>query len=596
MKASRDPLPSPWPAMWRLLKIGIKHEPGLLSLSLLLVLLAALPDALIALWVKYLGDGILAGNGRLIIIAALALALSATGTWAIRLISGRVQNRFRDKITIVLEGHVATLQAGIPTVAHQEVPVYLDRLAVLRDEIYVLDHMYASALSSAGWILRLGVTLALLASIDARLGLLLLAALPTALVASWRPAAEHRVLDQVASRQRLAAHLYQTLINASTAKEVRVLGIGQDLAAKRRQAWEGWYGPVAASRWTTAFWNALAWAIFAGAFMASVYHLTLVEPTPLGNILLLLTAGARLAAYIGGTVSEIGYLRGTWMDGAQRLAWLEDYAAGEHEAGKLAAPETLADGIRVEGLSFAYPGSEKLVLDGIDLHFEPGSVVAIVGENGAGKSTLVKLLTKLYAPSKGRILVGGQDLRDLDSASWRGKLSGAFQDFFKFEFKTQHAVGLGDLAKMDDRPAVARAVNEAGADDLLARLPRGLDTQLGAAWPEGVELSFGQWQKLAVARGFMRPTPLLLILDEPTAALDAETESGLFERYAQAARKRKDGRITILISHRFSTVRIADKIVVLDGSRLVETGSHAELMAKAGRYADLYRIQAKGYQ
>jgi ATP-binding cassette subfamily B protein len=180
---------------------------------------------------------------------------------------------------------------------------------------------------------------------------------------------------------------------------------------------------------------------------------------------------------------------------------------------------------------------------------------------------------------------------------WRERLAGAFQDFFRFEFRARQTVGLGDVPRVDDRAAVVTAVGRAGASDVVDRLPSGLDTQLGPTWPDGVDVSFGQWQKLALARGFMRNEPLLLMLDEPTAALDAETEHALFERYAAAARGRDAfGRITILVSHRFSTVRMADLIVVLDGARLVELGSHDELIAKRGHYAELFGIQAAAYR
>jgi ATP-binding cassette subfamily B protein len=234
-----------------------------------------------------------------------------------------------------------------------------------------------------------------------------------------------------------------------------------------------------------------------------------------------------------------------------------------------------------------------------------GKVVAIVGENGAGKTTLVKLLSKMYEPSSGSIFLDDTPLARLPAEEWRARLAGAFQDFFRFEFRARHTVGLGDVPRLDDEPAVSAAVDRAGAGDVVARLTSGLDTQLGPTWPNGAELSFGQWQKLALARGFMRDQPLLLVLDEPTAALDAETEHALFERYAAAARgtslvvgsgESADGRITILVSHRFSTVRMADLIVVLDGARLVEVGTHEELMAKGGQYAELYNIQATAYR
>jgi ATP-binding cassette subfamily B protein len=212
--------------------------------------------------------------------------------------------------------------------------------------------------------------------------------------------------------------------------------------------------------------------------------------------------------------------------------------------------------------------------------------------------TLVKLLAKLYEPTAGRILVDGVELARVPADAWRTRLAGAFQDFFRFEFRARHTVGVGDVPRLDDKPAVVTAVGRAGADDVVVRLNAGLETQLGPTWPEGVEVSFGQWQKLALARGFMRDHPLLLVLDEPTAALDAETEHALFERYAAAASAAvgDDGRITILVSHRFSTVRMADRIVVLDGARVAEVGTHDELMARGGTYAELYGIQAAAYR
>jgi ATP-binding cassette subfamily B protein len=221
-----------------------------------------------------------------------------------------------------------------------------------------------------------------------------------------------------------------------------------------------------------------------------------------------------------------------------------------------------------------------------------------VGENGAGKTTLVKLLARMYAPDAGTIEADGVDIGRMRNEEWRDKLAGAFQDFFRFEFRAEHTVGLGDVVRLDDRPAVELAVDRAGADDVVDRLANGLDTQLGPTWDDGVEVSFGQWQKLALARGFMRDEPLLLVLDEPTAALDAETEHALFERYASSAQGEvpENGRITVLVSHRFSTVRMADLIVVMDGARVVEVGSHEELMARNGQYADLYNIQAAAYR
>jgi ATP-binding cassette subfamily B protein len=541
-----------------------------------------------------LANGVLQRKPNLVMGAALGLGMSAVATWFLKLTSDRTQRRFRDRVAVALESHVARLQASVSTIAHHERPDYLDRLAMLRDQVFVLDHMYMSLFSTCGWILRLGVTLALLISIHPGLALLAAFALPTVLASTWRPGVERATEERVASANRLARHLFMTATTAPPGKEVRVTRMADRLARQRREAWERWYGPVAAARWSTALWQALAWTIFGAAYVAAVVLVSSRPSATPGQVVLVLAAGARLSAYIGATVGEIGFLRGFWLDGSRRLAWLEDYAASLLERADTPAPDRLVECIRFERVSFAYPGTQRRVLDDIRLELKPGSVVAIVGENGAGKTTLVKLLCRLYQPDQGRILVDGVDLARIRADEWRSRLAGAFQDFFRFEFRARHTVGLGDMPRLEDEAAVVTAVGRAGAEDVVGKLASGLDTQLGANWPEGAEVSFGEWQKLALARGFMRDRPLVLVLDEPTAALDAETEHSLFERYASAARG--NGRITILVSHRFSPVRMADLIVVLDGARVAEMGTHEELMAKGGHYAELYSIQAAAYR
>jgi len=593
--SSIEPMPPALSSMWRALKRGYEAEPLLLVVAFGLSLLAALPDALMALWLKFLADGMRTGRRDLVMMAAVGLGVSAVATWFLRVTSDRTQRHFRERLTIALESHVAWLQASVASIEHHERPEYLDRLSMLRNQVFVLDHMYWSLFTTCGWILRLGVTLALLVSIHPALALLAVFAIPTVLTSTWRPGVERVAEEKGAAANRLARHLFDVATTAPPGKEVRVTRIGPRLVTQRRQAWEGWYGPVAAARWSSALWHASGWAVFGLAYVAAVIFVSSVLRAPAGDLLLVVAAGARLSAYIGATVGEIGFLRGFWLDGSRRLAWLEDYAAARVEGADAQAPEGLTEGIRFDHVTFVYPGTERVVLDDVNLHLRPGSVVAIVGENGAGKTTLVKLLCRLYRPTSGRILVDSVDLARMPADAWRSRLAGAFQDFFRFELKARQTVGVGDVPRIDDLVAVGAAVNRAGADDVVEGLAKGLETQLGPTWPDGVEISFGQWQKLALARGFMRERPLLLVLDEPTAALDAETEHALFERYAAAARG--DGSdITILVSHRFSTVRMADFIVVLDGARVVESGTHEELLAKGGNYAELYRIQANAYR
>jgi ATP-binding cassette subfamily B protein len=582
--------------MWRLCKLGYRQEPRLMLTSFVLSQLSALPDALIALWLMYLGRGVLESRPRLVLASAIGLGVSATATWFLRTVSTRVQRTFRDKVTIALESHVARLQASVATIAHHERPDYLDRLAMLRDQVFVLDHMYRSVFSTCGWILRLGVTIALLMSIHVALALLAVFAIPAVLASTWRPGVERAAMERAAPPNRLARHLFTLATTAAPGKEVRVTGIGDRLAAGRRAAWERGYREIAPARWESALWHTLAWAIFGAAYVGAVVFVAFGLGRPAEDVLLVVAAGARLSSYIGATVGEVGFLRGFWMDGSRRLAWLEDYAASLVAAADLPAPTAIRAGIRFDHVSFAYPGTTKIVLDDVSLELPAGAVVAIVGENGAGKTTLVKLLAKLYEPTSGAILVDGAPLARMAAPDWRARIAGAFQDFFRFEFQARHTVGLGDVPRMDDDATVRSAIDRAGAADVIDKFPSGLDTQLGPTWPGGAEVSFGQWQKLALARGFMRAVPLLLVLDEPTAALDAETEHALFERYAAESRGGRDGRITVLVSHRFSTVRMADLIVVLDGARLVEYGTHAELMARGGQYSELYGIQAAAYR
>jgi len=320
------------------------------------------------------------------------------------------------------------------------------------------------------------------------------------------------------------------------------------------------------------------------------------QATP-GDVVLALGLAAQLNGAIATVVSLGNYLAQV-LTSASRYLWLVDYAAGARPAPADPAPvpARLAGALALEGVSFGYPGTDATVLEDVSLRLPAGTVVALVGENGAGKTTLVKLLCRLYEPTAGRITADGTDLRRFDVAAWRDRLSAGFQDFCRFEFLAGETVGVGDLSRLAEAPALAAALGRAGAADVAAALSRGLETQLGPSWEGGVDLSGGQWQKLALARALMRAAPLLTVFDEPTAALDAPTEHALFERFAAAARAGETrGAVTVLVSHRFSTVRMADLIVVLDGGRIVEQGTHEALVAAGGLYAELYALQARAY-
>ncbi len=482
-------------------------------------------------------------------------------------------------------------------IEHHERPDALDRLAMLRDQVFTLDHIFLSLFGSLGVLLRLLIVMAVLATVRPELLLLGLAAIPPVIAAARRGRMESSVWESMAGQRRLARHLFVLGTEASSAKELRVANARRPVAAARREAWNDFVAPVERVRWRSAAVQTAAWACFAAAFVIAI-NVVVQDggPDRASATLIVIAAGARLTAYIGAAATEIDTW-GFFVQGSQRLLWLERFVEARQRHGGAPVPERLSSGIRFEDVSFAYPGTGRLVLEHVDLELPAGTVVAVVGENGAGKSTLIKLLAGLYRPNSGRITVDGVDLADMPSDQWRSRLAGAFQDFVRFEFVAQHSVGVGDLSRIDDEPAVAAAVARSGADDVVARLDHGLASQLGPTWPDGVDLSGGQWQKLALARGLLRDDPLVVMLDEPTSALDAETEHNLFERFADQARQtRGDGRVTVLVSHRFSTVRMADRIVVMSGSKVEETGTHDDLMARGGTYAELFTIQAAAYR
>src|SRR3954451_21971954 len=302
-----DELPPALSSIWRLCVLGYQHEPGLIVASFTLALLSALPDALLAVWFKLLGAGALAQDWSRVRFALIALGVSATATWFLQTVSTRVQRRVRDKVTIALESHIATLLASISTIAHQERPEYLDRLAVLRNQVFMLDHMYMSLFTTCGWILRLGVTIVLLMSIHPALVLLALFAVPPVFTSSWRPAVERQAYERGAPSTRLARHLFDIATTAAAGKEVRVTGIADRVAAERRRAFAAGNRPVASARLASAGWHTAGWAISGGGYVGAIVFVSSVLRAPAGDVLLVLAAGSRLSFYVGGAVGEIGF-------------------------------------------------------------------------------------------------------------------------------------------------------------------------------------------------------------------------------------------------------------------------------------------------
>jgi len=599
MPPPADRLPSAATALSRSLRMGYRTSPGLIVVAFVTTVAAAVPDALFAVGLAALVSGVIDGDPVRIALAVCGVGVLATAGWLLDLVSDRANRRFADRAAVVVESHVARLQSAVATIEHHERPDHLDRLSVLRDHAPALSMVYQQLFGTIGAVLRLALTLALLMSVDPLFALIGAAAVPGLLVTHWRSGVEKAAEEAGAQHERRARHLFALGTSAAAGKEIRVAGVQDWLRERHWESWTRRYVPLARARWVSAALQAAAQALFGAAFVAAVAYTARQGTSAAGDVTLVLAAGSRLSQYIAQTVSQTQFFRAIWLDVSRRLAWLEDYVHAAAAKADRPAPERLHQGIRLDGVSFRYPGTERLVLDGVTLDLPAGKVIAVVGENGAGKSTLIKLLCGFYAPTAGKITVDGTDLGTIDPTGWQGRLAGAFQDFARFEYPVRQSVGVGDLPRIDDLPAVAAAIDRAGANDVVSHLAHGLDTQLGPTWDGGVELSQGQWQKIALARGFLRDDPLLLVLDEPTSALDAEIEHALFERFAEAAHSATNattGRITLLVSHRFSTVRMADAIVVLDGARVAEYGTHEDLMAGDGPYAELYGIQAAAYR
>lgn len=594
--ATDSDLPPVGRSLLRAMRIAYRSEPGLLILAFVLNVTSWIPGALAALWLALMANGITEERPGLIQLGAAGIAGAAVGGWILRTVGNRVYTLFRDRATIEIEAHVARLQSTVAGIEHHERPDYLNRLQMLRDHVFLLNHLYGSFFNAIGSVGQLAITVGLLVSVHWSLFALALFAIPTVIVATKRAGAERRSEEQAAPNARLARHLFDLCTLPGPAKELRISGNADAVARRRRTQWDQWYDDISAARWKSAFWFTGAWVVFALAYVGAVTFVASgLEASP-GDVLLVLAAGANLSRFLTQTVGEAQFLRWT-LDAAQRLTWLEDYADTVVAVPDLPVPDRIAEAIRFEHVSFTYPGTDHEVLHDIDIELPAGSVVALVGENGAGKTTLVKLLCRFYDPTSGRVTVDGADLARTPAAGWRNRLSGAFQDFFKFEYVARRSIGVGEPPHMDDAERVGDAVSRGGALDVIERLPSGIETQLGPTWKDGVELSIGQWQKVALSRGFMREQPLVCVLDEPTASLDAETEHSLFERFAAESRAGTGtGTITVLVSHRFSTVRMADLIIVLDGSRVAESGTHEQLMATGGPYAELYEIQASAYR
>jgi ATP-binding cassette subfamily B protein len=451
-------------------------------------------------------------------------------------------------------------------------------LAGMAQQFITLLTLLAAVVSFSPWFLLLLVG----AVIPAFLGETRFAMLAYSML--YRHTPERRELD------------YLRLLGASnqSAKEVKIFGLGKHLAERSRILFDRFYEEnkaLAIKRAVTgSLLNLLPTAGYYGAYVLILIR-TMAGAMTVGSLTFVAGAFARSRSLIETLFSSLNNIAEQALYIKDLFDFFETQPSIVSSANALPAPRPIRSGFEFRDVSFAYPGSERQVLRRVSFHFDAGERIALIGENGAGKTTLVKLLARLYEPTGGAILLDGVDLRDYDVDSLRGEIGVIFQDYMRYDMLVRENIGFGRIEELGNQPRVENAARKSLADPMIAQFKLGYQQMLGRRFENGVDLSAGQWQKVALGRAYMRDAQVL-ILDEPTASLDARAEYEVFLRFADLTR----GRMAVLISHRFSTVRMADRILVLADGALVEQGTHQQLVALGGRYAELFELQAAGYR
>ena len=594
----------------RALKLVWDSAPGgVLALGLFTIVAAALPpfvayvgkmiiDAVVAAHAA--GPGIAGAAG-----ATRALRLVAVELGAVVLMAGceRVLGLVRQLVGLRLgiDLNVRILEQALRLdLGHFEDAEFYDKLTRARREASTRP---LSLIQSNFQVVRNGLTLAgyiaLLIRFSPWMALaVLVATIPAFLAEARFSGAAFRLRNWRSPDSRRLTYLEYVLANDEHAKEVKLFGLGPLLLARYRTLAETFFADDRRIAVQRAGWgyvlSLLSTVVFYGCY-ATIVALTVAGRLSLGDMTLGLVAFRQGQQSFQAVLSALG---GMYED-TLYMANLFDYFAIPTGAPQVSGPIAAVraeEGIRFEGVGFRYPGAgpdgERWALRGVDVFIPKGQSLALVGQNGAGKTTFIKLLANLYQPTEGHVLLDGRDLRSWNETELRRRIGVIFQDFNEYQLALRENVAFGSVEHLADDLRVARAVERGGAQELTAGLAGGLEAQLGRWFGGGVELSGGQWQKVALARAFMREEADILILDEPTAALDAEAEHAVFQRFKALAA----GRTTILISHRFPTVRMADRILVLEAGRVVEDGAHAELVAAGQRYARMFGLQAAGYR
>jgi ATP-binding cassette subfamily B protein len=528
-----------------------------------------------------------------------------------------------------LHAELMELVQAPPTVAHLDSSVFADDVQLVKEGLFNSTRSLEAVLQLMGLVLQTAATAVILVRLNPWLAFLPFMALPPVWAGNRAEAIMERAREASAEALRLNRHLLELATSAASVKELRLVGAEAEVLARQGAAWDRvtrlrWRGQARSAGVRAA--GQVFFALAYGGAILAVVDQAGRSHTNVGNLVLVITLAVQVSTQVSGALSLLALLQSSSylarrMDALRAAAGPEspvvadddgvEHAVRSRRASRAkvqghsttgpsvpTVPDRLQEGIVLDEVSFAYPGSCRPVLERVSLTLPAGQALALVGENGAGKSTLVKLLCGMYTPTSGRILVDGVELGQIEPEAWRARVAALFQDFYRIELTLRESTGLGSLARFHDDERVRRALVEARAERVLAHVTGGLDGFVGRGYDDGLDLSGGQWQTVALSRCLMRDNPLLLVLDEPAAALDASAEHAIFERYASSAKTAGEqlGSVTVLVSHRFSTVLMASSIAVLQKGKLIEHGPHRQLMAAGGLYAELFQLQQRAYR
>ncbi|MEU4771530.1 ABC transporter ATP-binding protein [Micromonospora sp. NPDC023644] len=577
-----------------LLRMAFRIDRTNALLALVLTVANFLSTTVTGLFIKFIVDGGLTGDSGLLALGVAGLSLtSSVGSWAA---AGAFSRRtvLEERLMAALDDELIAASARVGGLELYDSSAYLDKLALLRRELPRLAQAYGVLLMNIGLAVRVATTVALLAVVSLWLLLLPLAALPAVYLARYGRGVVSRALAATATDGRLTGHLLQAVTTPASASDLRMFGAVDEL----RQLYVDRYRRTIRVQTRAALRNSLLGSIgtglFAAGYVGSIAFMAVRVSdgqATVGDLMMAATLATQVNRQVNLSLalfSGLLMVRNAVTTYQEFLAMVTE-AEREHGTRRLEATPTE---VTLDGVSFRYPGTDRFVLTDIDLTLRTGTVVALVGENGAGKSTLLNLLLGYYRPTRGTVRVDGVDLGELDPVWWRSQLGAVHQEHVRFEFTAQVAVGLGDVAHLDDDDRVRAAIDRAGVGEMVAQLPSGLSTQLGRSFDQGVDLSGGQWQGVAIARSAMRNSPAVLVLDEPAASIDVETEGVLFNKITSAYRQAYADSLVLLVSHRLANVVHADHIVVLADGAVVEQGDHETLMKAGGAYRRLFDAQA----